>query len=274
MGLKLGKRPATEDPRDAKLADFLPGLKAANLLPKPPAVFGHGNDFAGEAWLMLGNGPDDSVFPGFEGCGDCAWAGPAHETMELNRNADRPVPTFTGNVVVAQYSEYSGYDPKTGESDNGSDVREVLAWRQKKGLKDASGNVHKIGPYLALEPKNLDELFYGVFLLECVGLGIEVFDQNQQQFSEGKPWTPGGQIDGGHYVPAVGRPKAGQLEVITWARKQAATDAFYTTANDESWGYVSAETFSAKTGNDFEGYDAAQVEQFLHETAKAKIAEF
>src|SRR6202034_1732511 len=22
-------------------------------------------------WLMLGNGPDDSVAPGFQGCGDC-----------------------------------------------------------------------------------------------------------------------------------------------------------------------------------------------------------
>jgi hypothetical protein len=268
--LKYGKRPATPDARDAKLGDFLPGLRKAGLLPKPPPVFGHGNDFAGEQWLMLGNGPDDSVSPGFGGCGNCAWAGPAHETMELCKNAGRPVPRFTGAVIVEQYGEYSGYDPRTGENDNGSSVRDVLNWRQTKGLRDADGNVHKIGPYLALEPKNLDELFYADYLLECCGLGVEVFAQNQQEFAEGRPWTPGGEVVGGHYVPSTGRPRAGYFAFISWAKRVEGTDAFYMTANDESWGYVSSEAFSAKTGRDWEGYDAAQVEQFLTETARAK----
>lgn len=274
MSLKYGKQPATKDDRDAKLADFLPGLKAARLLPKPPPVFGHGNDETGERWLMLGNGPDNTVSPGFEGCGDCAWAGPAHETMELCKNAARPVPRFTGKVVVEQYAAYSGYDVETGANDNGSNVREVLSWRQKKGLKDADGKVHKIGPYLALEPKNLEELFYGMFLLESVGLGVEVFAHNQQEFAEGKAWTPGGEVEGGHYIPGVGRPSTSLIAAISWARTIHLTDGFYTAANDESWGYVSTEAFSAATGKDYEGYDAAQVEQFLHETAKAKITAF
>jgi hypothetical protein len=276
--LKYGKRPATVDVRDAKLSDFLPGLRKAGLLPKPPAVFGHGNDFSN--WLMLANGPAEATdeFPddwtaAREGCGDCAWAGPAHETMELCRNAGRPVPRFTGAVIVEQYGEYSGYDPRTGENDNGSDVREVLKWRQTTGLRDADGNVHKIGPYLALEPKNLDELFYADYLLECCGLGVEVFARNEQQFAEGKPWTPGGEVVGGHYVPSTGRPRAGYFAFISWGKRVEGTDAFYTTANDESWGYVSTEMFKAATGLDYEGYDAAQVEQFLTETARAKAVD-
>ncbi len=79
---------------------------------------------------------------------------------------------------------------------------------------------------------------------------------------------------GGHYVPSTGRPRAGFFAFISWAKRVEGSDAFYTAANDEAWAYVSSEAFSAKTGKDWEGYDSAQVEQFLTETARAKITDF
>ena len=259
--LKLGKRAATYDRRDLQYA----ALRPLVTLPSVPPVFGHGNDFGGEGWKMLGNGPDDSVSPGFGGCGDCAWAGPAHETMELCQDAGRPVPDFTGKVVVEQYGEYSGYDPMTGENDNGSAVRDVLQWRKEKGLRDAQGGVHKIGAYVALETGNLQHIIEAAYLFECVGIGIEVPESAEQQFGEGVPWSvvPGAEVVGGHYIPVVGRPEAGMLAVITWAKRQVLTEGFYSRYSDESWAYVSGERINATTGKSYEHFGAAELEEYL-----------
>lgn len=260
-----GKRAASYDPRDVQYASLRGVLKATGL-PKPPTVFGHGNDFLGEGWLMLGNGPDDSVMSGFEGCGDCAWAGPAHETMELCLDAKRPLPKFTGRVIVEQYSAYSGYDPSTGANDEGSSVRDVLEWRRTKGLRDATGKVHKIGAYVALEPGNLQHIIEAAWLFEAVGIGFEVPSSAEQQFAESKPWSVvhgGAPIVGGHYVPVVGRPVPGELACVTWARRQTMTDQFFETYCDEAWAYVTAERINAVTGRSYEGVDERHLEEYL-----------
>ena len=66
--LLMGKKPASYDRRDLKFRDFL----IPSRLPTPPAQFGFGTLFPD--WGMLGNGPDDSVEPGFGGAGDCVFA--------------------------------------------------------------------------------------------------------------------------------------------------------------------------------------------------------
>lgn len=274
MSLKLGKHPPTYDSRDARFEVFRSKLAAAGKLPNVPQTFGSEDDFPGEAWLMLGNGPDPSIPAAWkaarEGCGDCAWAGPAHETMELDKKAQRAVAPFNAEVVIKQYSEYSGYNPVTGESDNGAQVRDVLRWRQHKGLSDANGSAHMIGPYVALEPKNIAHLLLATYLFECVGIGIEVPDSAQNQFSEGKPWSvvPGAKVEGGHYVPVTGRPEVGVIAFVTWARRTLMTDGFYKTYNDEAWGYVSPEQFNAVTGKAYNGYDEAELDEYLQLVAE------
>ena len=74
---KLGKKPATYDKRDLQFAHYR--TKAA--LPPHPKQFGHENLIAANAWQMLGNGPDNTVFEGFQGAGDCVFAGGDHESM-------------------------------------------------------------------------------------------------------------------------------------------------------------------------------------------------
>jgi hypothetical protein len=268
--LKYGKRPARSDARDALYATFRAKLAAAGKLPAtPPPPWGHGNDFEGEAWLMLGNGPDETIPPEWtaarEGCSDCAWACPAHIIMELASNTGRPVPPFNGKVVVEQYAEYSGYDPTTGANDNGSDLREVLKWWQTKGIRDADGTIHKIGPFVALEPKNLEHLLECAHLFEFVMTGVEVPASAQHEFNEGKPWSvvPEAKIEGGHCVPFMGEPSASELAFVTWARRTLATNDFYTTYNDEAYAVITAEQFKAVTGKDYEGYDEAQLEEYL-----------
>lgn len=278
--LPLGKKAPVYDSRDALFADIVPKLGFA--FPAVPAVWGHANDFLGEKWLMYGNGPatsfEDPVPAEWSallregGCGDCAMAGPAHETMELSVNAGRPAPKFNTKVVVEQYSALSGYDPVSGAEDNGLYVRDVLKYRQKTGLKDAVGNVHKIGPYVSLEPKNLHQLLLALYLFECVGVGFECPDSVFEQFNRGQVWSvvPGASVVGGHYVPYMGCPSTGYLAFITWAKRAVATNAFYQRYADEAWAYVSAESIKAVTGKSYEGFNQAQLEQYLAHVASVK----
>lgn len=273
-GRHLGKTKASYDKRDAKWCDYRASLKAAGLLPKIPSIFGHANDFVGEGWGMFGNGPDNSVFPGFGGCGDCAWAGPGHEHMEFAKNTGAPVPEFTGKVIVEQYSEYCGYNPQTGEKDEGSDLHAVAQWRATKGIRDAHGGVHKIGPYVFGEPKNITELLEMAYLFNCAGIGIEFPESADDQFSEDKPWTvvSGAQIVGGHYIPVMGSPQTGEVAFITWAKRTLMNYAFYVKYNDEVYAYVTPEQFKAKTGKTYEGFSDEQLEEYLHTVAKEKAA--
>jgi hypothetical protein len=231
-------------------------------------------DFGAEGWLMLGNGPDNTVFEGFQGCGDCAWAGPAHETMESCKNAGRPVPSFSGKTVVDQYGQYAGYNPQTGANDTGSNVRDVLNWRQNKGLLDDAGVAHKIGPYMALEPGNLDQLWEALWLFEAVGIGINFPTSAMDQFNAGQVWSvvAGAQNEGGHYVPVVGHPTSDIWTCVTWGKRQTMTSQFLTTYCDEAWAWIDPDRYSQTTGDTQQGFSDADLQEYLTLVAQEKFS--
>jgi hypothetical protein len=147
--LKLGKQPATKDPRDLMFAKYVD----ESQLPTPPAQFGHESLFSPTGWGMLGN----------DEWGDCAWAGPAHETMLLSKEGGNAA-TFDTAGVLSDYSAGTGFDPHAGPpgqnpTDQGSNVRAVLDYRSKTGIVDTSGKRHQIGAFIKLEPKNLTHIF-------------------------------------------------------------------------------------------------------------------
>lgn len=264
--LYLGKQPAKPvDSSHALWAELRKPLIAAGTIPKIPAVFGHGNDFTGQGWLMLGNGPDDTVFPGFGGCGDCAWAGPGHAEMESASNAKRPIPPFSGKTIVAQYSAYSGYDPQTGDNDNGSDPQAVLQWRQTTGLLDDNGVAYKIGATVAATPGDLTHLWEIAYLFEDAGIGINVQQAQEDQFNAGQPWdyVPGSQIVGGHWIEVVGRPSATHGRLVTWAEAILFTLKFYENLNDETFGWVDPERYNQVTGETLEHHTNADIEKYI-----------
>ncbi|MGO9957313.1 MAG: hypothetical protein ACLP50_15310 [Solirubrobacteraceae bacterium] len=264
--MKLGKQPATYDSRDIRYADVRP---SGVSLPKvPPPGGGYGTDFSD--WLMLGNGPcdDGSVQSGwaaFQGAGDCAWAGPAHEEMEACKNAGRPVPAFTCLNVLQQYSAYSGYNLQTGAGDNGSNVRDVLTWRQTKGLVDAAGAAHKIGTFVSLEPGNTDQLWEALWLFESVGIGINFPNSAMDQFNAGQMWSvvAGTTIEGGHYIPLVGHPVQNVWTCVTWAKRQTMTAQFLTTYCDEAWAYIDPERYNAVTGDTLQKFTDADLDKYI-----------
>lgn len=230
--LKLGKLPATDDARDLLFARYVEEPR----LPPAPEHFGHERLFPPKAWGMLGN--DD--------WGDCAWAGPAHETMLLTKEGGKPA-TFTTTAVLSDYSAGTGFDPGAGPpgqnpTDRGSNVREVLDYRRKTGILDAQGKRHKIGAYVRLEPRNLVHVYQAMYLFQVVGIGFKFPSTAMDQFHRGEPWdvVPGATTNhDGHYVCCVA--KRDDIEVVTWGALQGMTVAFFEEYCDEAWTYISTE---------------------------------
>lgn len=250
--LKLGKQPATEDPRDLRFSSYVTAAK----LPTPPAQFGHADLFGAKDWGMLGN----------DEWGDCAWAGPAHETMILTKEGGQPA-TFTTDGVLSDYAAGTGFDPNAGPpgknpTDRGSDPRKVLKYRMGTGIVDANGTRHKIGAFVKLDQTNLEQVLTAAYLFEAVGIGIQFPSTAMAQFNSGQPWdvVPGATVEGGHYVPLVGRN--GNLQVITWGALQEMTPAFFAQYCDEAWAYLSVEDLDGK-GETAEGFNLAELKADL-----------
>jgi hypothetical protein len=249
----LGKCPATFDRRDLKFVDFV----ASGALPRHPARFGHEDTISAAGWGMLGN--DEH--------GDCVFAGAAHEHMLWEREGGviNP-PTFSARNVLADYGAVTGFDPATGDNDNGTITRDAMAFRRKTGVADATGYRHKIGAYLALDPGNWDHLLEAVFLFGIVGIGIEFPGSAMKQFDAGHPWdvVKGARVEGGHYIPLVA--KRGRLVCVTWGKTQEMTRRFYTRYCDEAWAIVSPEILSA-VGRTPEGLDLPALQAALPKLA-------
>jgi hypothetical protein len=244
--VKLGKQPAVEDKRDLRFAAYL-----TPKLPTPPRSFGHETLIPTDGWGVLGN----------DRYGDCVFAGAAHETMLWNRAAGATVP-FTPAGVLGDYGAVTGFDPRTGANDNGTVVRDALNYRRTTGIRDANGARHKIGAYVALEPGNWAHLTAALYLFGAVGIGIQFPASAMDQFDAGKNWSVvrGASIEGGHYIPLVGR--RGVTRLVTWGRCIGMTKAFYLKYCDEAYAILSPEMLTA--GKSLEGFDLATLQADLN----------
>jgi hypothetical protein len=242
--LKLGKAPASHDTRDLQFLDY-----RQTVTEIPIARIGYQHELP-EPIGMLGN----------DQYGDCVFAGAAHETMLWNWTQARAVP-FTDEAVLGDYGAVTGFTPTDPSSDQGTDVHEALAYRRKTGIADATGQRHKIGAYVALEPGNWHELLEALEVFEAVGIGFEFPGYAMDQFNAGLRWSyrPGGTIEGGHYVPVVGRSHVSTITTITWGQKQDMTRAFFHAYCDEAYGLLSSEMLNVQ-GLSAEGFDLAQLQ--------------
>lgn len=241
---RLGKTPARPGAVTLKLSTYLDTTK----LPPLKSKVGHPGLLTGDLG-MLGN----------DQYGDCVWAGAAHETMLFNVEAAHADPVFTPESVLSDYSAVTGFNPKDPNTDQGTDMAKAAAYRKKTGVLDSAGKRHKVAAYLAIEPGNLEELRYAIYLFGAVGIGIQFPDTAMTQFNEGKPWdvVKGAKIDGGHYIPAVYADKTG-FQVITWGKRIRATNRFLTTYVDEAIAYVSYEDLK-DDGTTIDGFKKADL---------------
>ncbi len=245
MTLALGKRPA----RDAVSFRFATYFDA-KALPVPPLVFG-------KPWLVT----DWQLFSN-DTVGDCVFAGAAHETMLWRAEAGTPT-GFSDQAVLADYSALTGYTPGNPDTDQGTDMQQAASYRLKTGVADAAGMRHKIDAYVALRPGDLDQLALATFLFGAGGVGIQLPSSAFDQFDNAEPWAPimGAHIEGGHYIPVVGRNRAGNFLCVTWGRLHAITPAFLATYMDEGIGFLSFERLRGNASP--QGYDAATLQADL-----------
>jgi hypothetical protein len=229
MDYKLGKQAADYRPTDLKLMHYAVGLPA---LPHKP--YGYGTIFGGgKGWGMLGN----------DGAGDCVFAGGGHETMLYNRLAGHPA-EFTAEGALADYAAVTGYDPRTGEHDDGTVVQDAYGYRRRTGLVDANGVRHKIDAYVRISAQDWDMLQRCVWAFGAVGIGFNFPSSAWAQYDAGQVWDYTGDtnIEGGHYVCVVGsQDPSNECSTITWGRKQRMHRRFYERYCDEAWVPLSKE---------------------------------
>lgn len=125
--MKFGKLPAKRSLKMASLSNHM-NMKTVSY----PAV---------RAWErpielgMLGNGPDTYNGRPFDGAGDCTIAAMYHLRMTQRSVAQAGNPLIvTTDEVINDYSTITGYDPDTGQDDNGAACLDVLNWYKAKGI--------------------------------------------------------------------------------------------------------------------------------------------
>lgn len=259
-GLRLGGKPSPADHRDLTFSQFRdPEVAQITVPPR----FGHrGLSERRQPWGMMGNGPDDTVQPGFGGAGDCVLADGVHQTMLWNAEAGRTI-KFTGRNAIDAYSAVTGYVIGNPATDQGTNIRQALKWRRAVGIEDAKGQRHKIGAFVALDVGNWAELMEAAFILSGISIGFDCPDYLFQQFYAGQPWSviPGQHNSiGGHDVPVVGRWSSTQVTCITWAKAQRMTRGFFEANTFEAWGVLSEEMVK-DTGLTIDGFDLTALRQ-------------
>jgi len=256
---RLGKLPAQDTVKIA-LGDYLlPSL----LPPLPEGDFGHQSLVT--QWGMLGNGFDPANPPyAPNGVGDCAIAGPYHGLQLWNAEGGNDF-SVTTDCVLKTYAAVTGYDPAqydaatdNNPTDQGSNCQDVAQYWKITGFTDAAGRVHKIDSYVALQPGDWQELLYGLYLFDGVGIGVNLPSEWMAQTAAGLPWdaVDDPDIEGGHYILGVGIT-SGCLNVVTWGKQQLITRAGYEQFNDETWIYLSEEKL--RNGKTLDGFNLEQL---------------
>lgn len=228
-------RTAPYDPADAPRLVIDRFVDTAALAPPPPTV-----DRASKvaSWPMYGN---DRI-------GDCTCAAVGHEIQSWTAYGVTEV-TVSQDDVIGAYSAITGYDPATGANDNGANVQDVLAYWQKTGIGG-----HSIGGFAQLT--GIDNLTLAKQCLDLFGtvyLGIEVPQSAMDQFRAGQPWSYVGDknIVGGHAIPVQywTTNVTGEIEVVTWGKRQRMTRRFWHEYVEEAWVVFSPDQFSQRDVN-------------------------
>lgn len=249
MDFKLGKLPARPEAVKLKLAHFVDMA----LLPQPPDPNNFGHASSQTVRGVLGNAD--------YGC--CFFSGSAHETMNWCAAAGKTT-AFTAADVLGDYGAATGFSASDPNSDQGTDMQAGASYRRKTGILDSTGHRHQVGAYLAIEPGNIQEHIVASYIFGAVGIGIKFPGSAMDQFNNGQVWdvVKGATIEGGHYVPLLGRTN-GQFMISTWGALQPMTDAFLTTYEDECLVYLSPDDLNGN-GRTPEGFDLARLQGIMN----------
>ena len=228
MLLKLGKHAPKWHPKTL----FYHNYHVA--VPPPPSVSYYYKRLHTNAWDMLGN---DVV-------GDCTFADAGHQIMLNNSYTGRgPNPTLAD--ILKGYSVVSGYDPTTGQNDNGCAITDVMNYRSIFGI---GGD--KIAAWVQIDPTNLEHVRQAIHVLGGVQIGVQLPNSAMDQFNAGKDWTVvqnDGGIAGGHDIFGCGY-LGNWIAIVSWGRALLASLPWLAKYCDEMYATVSTDWLAMRTG--------------------------
>jgi hypothetical protein len=229
---KLGKLPAKFDPKTLQFSNYV----EPSLLPSVPKNYNWGKKV--KSWTMMKN---DEV-------GNCTIATAGHMIQTWTSNIGK-IHVVSDKEVITAYSGVSGYNPKTGDNDNGAVMLDVLKYWKKTGIGE-----HKITGYVQVQPKNRGHIQAAIYLFGTIDVGISLPASIEQQTGPGLKWDvpkeglngdgePGSL--GGHAVNIVSYDSTGVL-LVTWGFLQFATWRFVEAYCDEIYAVLSGDWINAK----------------------------
>jgi len=168
--------------------------------------------------------------------GDCTIAGVLRLMQSWSsRTAATPL-QFTDAQALDVYSALEGYDPATGQPDNGMVETDVLDYWVKTGVY---GN--KLAGYSAIDPQEIEHVKQAIWIYGGVYLGLSLPEVAEQQTNAGQPWDLSwyqSRVLGGHCVVGLEYDETyiyvgtwGQRQPVTWRFFQRYFDAAYAPAN-------------------------------------------
>jgi hypothetical protein len=181
---------------------------SVDLLGPPPERVFREYKIPDDAWQMFGN---DSI-------GDCTCAAIAHMLMLVTSHTGKLFVPEPADIIKA-YSAVSGYDPATGNNDNGADLPTVLNYWRDTGVAG-----HKILQWGDVDHTNIDMQKHAIDIYGATDDAINFPKSAADQFAAGQDFelvNPDGGDEGGHCIPRFGYGSGGAT-CITWARRVGA----------------------------------------------------
>lgn len=261
--LKLGKTPARKDATLLKLSTYAPTLSD---LPRPPAS-GFGHYGLVRQYPMYGN----------DQYGCCVESGAGHEHQSWVATGRGTVSFTDTNILEGMYGPVTGWTPDDPDSDQGTDMELAAKWRRKVGLPDSAGSRHKIAAYADLEVNKdgvLDRVAVSAYVFGAAGVGIEFPAFAMDQFNRNGQHTvwdvarTNTKIEGGHYIPILGRDANGNFVLVTWGTVIRATPKFLLKYMDEGLVYFSKEVLYQ--GRNVEGLNQTKLLGDLRQVASVR----
>jgi len=212
-------------------------------LPAPAYPVDVRSGIADDAWQMLGNGADPTCTSAPDGVGDCTFAGRQHARLAKAAHYGEAEAWETSDDLVAEYLAYDD------GQDQGAVISDLLLYWFK------AGKILAFAPVDHTDPAAVDaamQAFRGVYA------GVDLTDDADQLFSEGRPWTVanGEQPDpeSGHCIVKVYAdgnvspdPKTGPQDGwVSWGAFQRSTQQWTAACLTEAFVLITSEDEAAK----------------------------
>src|SRR5450755_4664562 len=226
--VKLGKQAARLDARTLQFANY---MKAAAPLAPPKH-----EEWTSKVkqWPMMLN----------DNLGDCTCACAGHMIEGWTVYAYPPGYIPADQQILQAYQAVAGYLPGEPATDQGAVILDVLNYWRQTGIAG-----HPIRAFVALEPKNHEQVKDAVYLFgNCyIGVQLPLSAQNQKVWSVPAGGATGQSAPGswgGHAIPIVAYD-ARAVTVITWGELKRVTWSFLDAYSDEAYAVLSDDWIAA-----------------------------